>query len=385
MGVFTVMKPLKGRHSRGVFTPSALLVMLFVALNVEVRTALSQLPSYFQGPPGFHESCRSSLSPINTFSDSFASDSDFSLEREQGESRKRVTHPAFILLSSEYVDEHAMDVAVYVHRTGLRVYSLNSAAGAAEGVMSLSSCFRTPSTEMYGASHVLAHAVLQGSVRYPVSSVISKMIRKSLVSYFFSYVWPERTCFDMASTNKKDFYNFVTVYLDSVFQPLAVRDPLILSKVGWRYELVPKVEEEETEGTTEKETAIDCVALPHLCELRFAGEDYEEARNKSSTIENILLQSEAQGLFPDVEPYAKLTVGELKEMNRLSFAYLQRYHETYYTPQNAWIIIHGSDDVEDRLNFIDDYLTSINAKDAMPRDVQIQAQPAFKGKKIKDS
>lgn len=45
------------------------------------------------------------------------------------------------------------------------------------------------------------------------------------------------TCYPVASTNTKDFYNLIHVYLDAVLHPRALQDPKVLQQEGWHFEL----------------------------------------------------------------------------------------------------------------------------------------------------
>lgn len=40
----------------------------------------------------------------------------------------------------------------------------------------------------------------------------------------------DRTCYPVASTNTKDFYNLVNVYLDAVLNPRAINDDKVLQQ-----------------------------------------------------------------------------------------------------------------------------------------------------------
>ena len=46
---------------------------------------------------------------------------------------------------------------------------------------------------------------------------------------------PDRTCYPVASQNKRDFYNLIDVYLDAVFHPRLT--PEVLQQEGWHYAL----------------------------------------------------------------------------------------------------------------------------------------------------
>lgn len=53
----------------------------------------------------------------------------------------------------------------------------------------------------------------------------------------FFLVFHLSTCYPVASTNTKDFYNLVNVYLDAVLHPRAINDDKVLQQEGWHYEL----------------------------------------------------------------------------------------------------------------------------------------------------
>merc|ERR1719247_2267459 len=62
-------------------------------------------------------------------------------------------------------------------------------------------------------------------------------MKSSLNTFLNAFTYPDRTCYPVASTNLRDFYNLVDVYLDAVYHPRCVADEMTLQQEGWHYEL----------------------------------------------------------------------------------------------------------------------------------------------------
>ncbi|XP_026190748.1 presequence protease 1, chloroplastic/mitochondrial-like, partial [Cyclospora cayetanensis] len=240
-----------------------------------------------------------------------------------------VHHPAFSVRSSRYVAEQHMQVAEYVHVSGLTVLSIETIASEREQTFSI--CVRTPVTDSYGTPHVLEHSVLQGSSRFPVHSVFSKLLRRGLSTYLNASTWPDRTCYELASLNNKDFYNLASVYIDAVFAPLVVQDPLILAQEGWRYELVPEgkgdsisqTATESNEEGAEKSQGIDCVQTPELCTLQYKGVVLSEMKGSAGVPDNDEWLHRVKALFPDMPTHSENFGGEPLAIPNLTFEHLK--------------------------------------------------------------
>jgi Zn-dependent M16 (insulinase) family peptidase len=83
----------------------------------------------------------------------------------------------------------------------------------------------------------LEHSVLCGSRKYPLKEPFVELLKGSLHTFLNAFTYPDRTCYPVASTNTKDFYNLVDVYLDAVFFPKCVQDIQTFQQEGWHYEL----------------------------------------------------------------------------------------------------------------------------------------------------
>ena len=128
----------------------------------------------------------------------------------------------------ELVDERTISELntrgyLYRHRTGAEFLSMvNEDENKVFGIT-----FRTPPSDSTGVAHILEHAVLCGSRKYPVKEPFVELMKGSLKTFLNAFTYPDRTCYPVASQNVQDFYNLVDVYLDAVFHPRLT--PLVLA------------------------------------------------------------------------------------------------------------------------------------------------------------
>ena len=200
--------------------------------------------------------------------------------------------------------------------------------------------FRTPPKDDTGVFHILEHAVLEGSERYPVKDPMGELTG-SLRTFMNAMTFEDRTVFPVASTNLSSFQNLMAVYTDAVFSPLLTASPLSFYQEGWHYEY----EEEEDE-------------------LSVNGIVYNEMRGAHSDPDSLLEQKIRKSLFPDT-CYAYDAGGDPEHIPELSYeAFLQAYR-TYYHPSNAYLYLYGDMDMEERLTWLDrEYLSRFEQGEA---------------------
>ena len=80
--------------------------------------------------------------------------------------------------------------------------------------------FKTPPSRSDGVAHILEHSVLCGSRKYPIKEPFVELMKGSMNTFLNAFTYPDRTCYPVASTNLRDFYNLVDVYLDAVFSQI---------------------------------------------------------------------------------------------------------------------------------------------------------------------
>src|SRR6266498_1447208 len=206
-----------------------------------------------------------------------------------------MTTHGFELLHQQDIPELNSKVQLYRHvKTGAELLSLqNDDENKVFGIT-----FRTPPTDSTGVAHILEHAVLCGSRKYPLKEPFVELIKGSLQTFVNAFTFPDKTCYPVASQNAQDFYNLIDVYLDAVFYPKIT--PQTFQQEGWHYEL------ESLDGP-----------------LSYKGVVYNEMKGAYSSPDSVLSEQSQQSLFPDntygVDPAKRLELLDvyLRDFDRI--------------------------------------------------------------------
>lgn len=208
--------------------------------------------------------------------------------------------------------------------------------------------FATIPEDSTGVPHILEHAVLNGSRKYPVKEPFVELLKSSMASFINAMTGNDKTMYPVASQNLRDFYNLIDVYLDAVFYPRI--SPEVLMQEGWHYGL-------------ESPDA----------ELQFKGVVFNEMKGAYSSPDNMLFKYTQQAMFPDTI-YSHDSGGDPGEIPNLTYEQFKRFHETFYHPSNAKIFFYGDDDPNERLRLLDEYLRDYDKLDV---DTTIKLQDKF--------
>ncbi len=119
-------------------------------------------------------------------------------------------------------------------RRGARV------AGAQGEVKTFAIAFKTLLEDDTGVAHILEHSVLSGSEKYAVKSPFDEMRKSSLRVFMNAMTARDKTSYPFCTRNDQDFLNLVDVYLDAVFHPNVVQDPMAFLQEGWHYDIDEK-------------------------------------------------------------------------------------------------------------------------------------------------
>jgi presequence protease len=246
----------------------------------------------------------------------------------------------FELIREADIPELSTIGRLYRHRSGAQLLSLinddeNKVFGAT---------FRTPVSDSTGVAHILEHAVLCGSRKYPLKEPFVELIKGSLNTFLNAFTYPDKTCYPVASANLQDFYNLVDVYLDAVFYPRLT--PQVLGQEGWHY-------------------ALDDISRP----LQYRGVVYNEMKGAQSDPEGMLFDYVQQSLFPD-SAYRHEAGGHPRQIPELTFAQFERFHAEHYHPANALLWFSGDDDPQQRLALLAEYLDAFE-----PREMDSRIRP----------
>ncbi len=240
----------------------------------------------------------------------------------------------FTLLHEKHIPEIASTAKLYRHeKSGARLLSVvNSDENKVFGIT-----FRTPPQTSNGIAHIMEHSVLCGSRKYPVKEPFIELAKSSLNTFLNAFTYPDKTCYPVASTNLKDFYNLIDVYLDAVLYPLIPERTL--QQEGWHYE-------------------IETPEAP----LTFKGVVFNEMKGALSSPDDLLGEVSQQSLYPDT-PYGLNSGGDPAVIPDLTYAEFKAFHETYYHPSNAYIYFYGDDPEDERLRLLDAWLEAFERKE----------------------
>lgn len=255
----------------------------------------------------------------------------------------------FELVREEMIAEINTRAVLYRHvKTGAQLLSLiNDDENKVFGI-----AFATPPTDSTGLPHILEHSVLCGSRKYPVKEPFIELAKGSLHTFLNAMTYPDRTVYPVASQNVKDLYNLIDVYLDAVFYPRIT--PWTLMQEGWHYEL------EDPDQP-----------------LQFKGVVFNEMKGVYSSPDSVLDRVIQRTLFPDTT-YGLDSGGDPAVIPDLTYEQFKKFHETYYHPSNALIVFYGDDDPEERLRYLDRWLSEFERTEVHP---EIGLQPRFKAPK----
>ncbi|MCL7046639.1 hypothetical protein MKW94_022333 [Papaver nudicaule] len=255
----------------------------------------------------------------------------------------------FEVVSEQEIDECKSKAVLYKHKkTGAEIMSVaNDDENKVFGIV-----FRTPPKDSTGIPHILEHSVLCGSRKYPLKEPFVELLKGSLHTFLNAFTYPDRTCYPVASTNSKDFYNLVDVYLDAVFFPKCVEDFQTFQQEGWHYELNDPSED-----------------------ISFKGVVFNEMKGVYSQPDNIMGRASQQAMFPDTT-YGVDSGGDPRVIPKLTYEEFKDFHRKFYHPSNARIWFYGDDDPTERLRILSEYLDLFESNSAS-NESKVQLQSLF--------
>ncbi|MBU1002281.1 MAG: insulinase family protein [Proteobacteria bacterium] len=240
----------------------------------------------------------------------------------------------FSLVAEREIPEAGCTAKLWRHVvTGAELMSvLNSDENKVFGVS-----LRTPPSDSTGVPHILEHSVLCGSKKFPVKEPFVELLKGSLQTFLNAFTYPDKTCYPVASTNLRDFYNLVDVYLDAVFHPL-IPEHVFLQE-GWHYEL------ESEDGPLTRKGVV-----------------FNEMKGAYSSPDSLVYEHSQRELFPQTT-YGLDSGGDPKVIPALTYKQFKAFHETYYHPSNARFWFYGDDDEAERLRILGEALAGFQALD----------------------
>ncbi len=234
-----------------------------------------------------------------------------------------MSNTAFTLLQEKHMTEVGGIARLWRHNiTGAELLSICNN----DENKCFSATFRTPPSDSTGVAHILEHSVLCGSEKYPVKEPFVELLKGSLQTFLNAFTFPDKTSYPVASTNLRDFYNLVDVYMDAVFAPRITE--AIFQQEGWHIE-------------------ADAPDSP----WSFKGVVYNEMKGAYSSPDSVLAEQSQQSLYPDTL-YSLDSGGNPEVIPQLTYEAFKNFHSSYYHPSNARFFFWGDDPEEERLNIL---------------------------------
>jgi len=240
---------------------------------------------------------------------------------EEGE-----TFFGFQVLSLKKLPEFRSTGIRLIHlATGAEVYHLHNEDK--ENLFSFN--FRTPPQDNTGVPHIIEHAVLSGSHRFPLKDPFVALLKGSMQTFLNAMTFPDKTVYPASSMVEKDFYNLMLVYGDAVFSPLLKEE-------------VFKQEGHHVEYTNIEDMKSD---------LKVVGIVYNEMKGTYSSPESIVADWSFRSLFPET-PYGFDSGGTPEDIPQLTYDEFISFHKSYYHPSNCKIFLYGDIPTLKHLDFL---------------------------------
>ena len=211
--------------------------------------------------------------------------------------------------------------------------------------------FPTPPPDDTGLPHILEHAVLGGSKKFPVREPFFEMVKMSMATFINAMTSQAFTVYPVASNVKKDFFNLGEVYLDAVFHPELKEDTF--RREGHHLTLADNAD----------------LASP----LKISGIVYNEMKGAYSSPESLMYELVGNHLYPDT-PLGRNSGGNPERIPELTYQQFQQFHAARYHPSNALIFIYGDIPTAEHFRFLTPVLNKFNRR---PVSITAPRQPRW--------
>lgn len=220
--------------------------------------------------------------------------------------------------------------------------------------------FKTVPKDSTGVAHILEHTVLCGSKRFPVRDPFFSMLKRSLNTFMNAFTASDWTMYPFSTQNRKDFYNLMDVYLDSVFFPNI--EELSFRQEGHRFEIEDNSQD------------------PDSYKLVYKGIVYNEMKGAMSSPDQVLTRNLLKALYPSTT-YKHNSGGDPVVIPTLTYDQLVAFHGRHYHPSNAFFYTYGNLPLTEHLNFITNKI--LNNFERIDPKTDVPPQPRWsKSKKV---
>ena len=197
--------------------------------------------------------------------------------------------------------------------------------------------------------------------RYPVRDPFFKMLPRSLSNFMNAFTSSDHTSYPFATTNRKDFNNLMSVYLDATLHPLLNESDF--TQEGWR--IGPENPLAVSAGEADKNADGKLV---------FKGVVYNEMKGQMSDASYLYYIKFQDHIFPDINNSG----GDPQKMTDLTYENLKNFHAQNYHPSNAKLFTYGDMPLADHLKEAGrqlDLFEKIRAEKAIKLPINLESGP----------
>ncbi len=204
--------------------------------------------------------------------------------------------------------------------------------------------FHTPIYDDTGIAHVFEHATLGGSVKYPGANTFFEMSAKTSNTYLNASTSTYSTNYKMASISEEQLIQYIDFYMSGLTEPLAISNPNAMMREAFRYELNDREDPISIQGVVYSEM------LGALSKERMAYYNFMRTLWPGSYLSSI-------------------SGGDPEHIPELTLEKIRAFHETYYHPSNATMVLSGNLDLPRILELLNTrYLSRYDHKDILFED-----------------
>ncbi|MBR2275519.1 MAG: insulinase family protein, partial [Lachnospiraceae bacterium] len=226
------------------------------------------------------------------------------------------------------IDYLRAETAAFVHeKSGLTLFLIENE----DPELAFQIAYRVPQKDETDIPHIFEHAILAGSDKYPGTNVFFDLDNKSYHTFINASTSQCMTRYQFASVSEEQLLNTLDVYMSCMEAPVVLSDKRIFEREAVRYQLYDRDAPIEMTGTV-----------------------FSEDLGKMTGIGNQLWRAGFREMYTD--PIASNAVGRLYEnYDQLSYEKLQEVYDTYYSYDNAIIVLYGRLDYDRELAFLDEH------------------------------
>lgn len=182
--------------------------------------------------------------------------------------------------------------------------------------------------------------------RYPVRDPFFKMLPRSLSNFMNAFTSADHTSYPFATTNRKDFSNLMSVYLDATLHPLLNENDF--AQEGWRI------------GPEDPLATLNNGKKVQDEKLVFKGVVYNEMKGQMSDASYLYYIKFQDHIFPEINNSG----GDPQKMTNLTYENLKDFHAKHYHPSNAKLFTYGDMPLADHLLEVSGQLNQFQGKRA---------------------